>query len=305
MNSEQASTDPTVPLKDQAAQSGNNHTGELALSPVQDVGPDGGVLAEDTVVVWTPRFIIVFALTLVLGVSAESLFTQGWAIRWFTGTWIFLGHVALISVGWIALLTVTRSRWIGFGAVFGLICLVFITLNIVIQFIFPQPSSFILAHVNVATCLALLGCYICLSIDRLPAGRWDAWFLGLTPIIGIVLVVPFYLLRADRSFFGLENSITLVALILSVLVWWIRPACWRNAPGPTFLFGFVPFIMLILDLVYVSSNSFNFFPVRLTLHASASFFTRETVFFFSQVPLLCLLLGIMRLIKAEITEIEV
>jgi hypothetical protein len=299
MNSEQASTDPTVPLLEQGAQPENNHTGEPALPLVQDETQDTLVSPEEVSVIWTPRFIILFAVTLALGLSLESLLTQGWAIRWFTGIWIFLGQLALVSAGWITLLRVSRSRWMRFGAVFGLVFVAFVAINIAIQAILFQPSNYLLAHVNVVTFLALPGCYICLTIDRLPMGRWDAWLLGLTPILAVVLLVPVYILRSDRSLAGLENSISVVALILSILIWWVRPTCWRNAPCPTFLFGFVPFLLLTLDIVYVSSGSFNFFPVHVTLNASATFATREEVFFFSQVVLLCLLLGVMRLIKSE------
>lgn len=299
MNSEQASTDPNVPLIGQAALPENDASEAPAFLLVQDEEQDAVVLPEEEQAIWTPRFIILFVVTLALGLSLESLLTQAWAIRWFTGTWVFLGHITLVSAGWITLLLTSRSRWMRFGAIFGLICALFIALNIIIQAILFQPSNYLLAHVNVVTFLALPGCYICLTIDRLPMGRWDAWLLGLTPILGIVLLVPVYILRSDRSLAGLENSISVVALILSTLIWWMRPTCWRNAPGPTFLFGFVPILLLILDVVYVGSGSFNFFPVYVTLNASASFATRETVFFFSQVLLLSLLLGILRLIKSE------
>lgn len=300
MNSEQASTgtDPTAPIIEQAAQLEYNASEAPAFLPTQNDEQDAVVLPEEAVI-WTPRFIILFAVTLALGLSLESLITQAWAIRWFTGTWVFLGHIALVSAGWITLLRVSRSRWVRFGAVFGLIFATFVAINIIIQAILFQPSSYLLAHVNVVTFLALAGCYICFTIDRLPVGRWDAWLLGLTPILGIVLLVPVYILKSNLSLAGLENSISVVALILSTLIWWMRPTCWRNAPGPTLLFGFVPILLLMLDVVYVGSGSFNYFPVLVTLNASATFATRQVVFFFSQVILLCLLLGVMRLIKSE------
>jgi hypothetical protein len=250
-------------------------------------------------VIWTPRFIILFVATLVAGLSLESLLTQGWAIRWFTGTWIFLGHLVLVSAGWIVLLRITSSRWVRLGAAFGLIFVVFVAINVILQAILFQPSNYLLAHVNVVIFLALAGCSLCLTIDRLPVRRWDAWVLGLTPVLGVVLLVPFYILRGDRSMAGWENSISVVALILGTLIWWIRPTCWKNVPGPTFLFGSVPLLLLLLDIIYITSNSYNFFPVHVTEDASATFDSRQTVFFFSQVVLLCLLLTIMRLVQAE------
>lgn len=295
MSSEQARTDQTIPLIEQAAHPTDHADQEPAQGQPQDV-PD---VQEEKGVVWTPRFIILFAITLVLGLSLESLLTQGWAIRWFSGIWIFPMHLALVGAGWIILLRVTRSRWMRLGAVFGLIFVAFVTINVISQAMLFQPSSYLLAHVNVVTFLALAGCSMCLAIDRLPVGRWDAWVLGLTPVLGVVLLVPVYILRSDRSLAGIENSISIVALMIGTLIWWIRPTCWKNVPGPTLLFGCVPLLLLFLDVAYVASNSYNFFPLHVTENASATFSNRQTVFFFSQVVLLCLLLAIMRLVQAE------
>jgi hypothetical protein len=302
MNSEQAGTDPTPLLVEQTAQPANDADREPIPVPAQNGQQDEQVepvVPEEKGVIWTPRFIILFALTLVLGLSLESLLTQIWAIRWFTGEWVFLPHLALIGAGWIVLWKVSRSRWIRLGVVFGLIFVAFVTINIVLQAILFQPSSYLLAHVNVLTFLALAGCSMCFTIDHLPVKRWDAWVLGLMPVMGVVLLVPIYILRGDRSLAGLENSISIVALILSTLIWWMRPTCWRNAPGPTFLFGCVPLLLLLIYLAYVSSNSFNFFPVHMNQNATATSSSRQNVFFFSQVVLLILLLAIMRLVRPE------
>lgn len=299
MNSEQASTNPLAPLIQQDAHPANNANQEPTPLPEQDQPQDAPVLSQEKGVIWTPRFIVLFMFTLALGLSLESLITQGWAIRWFTGTWVFIGHLLLVSAGWLILLRVSRSRWMHLGAIFGLIFGVFVAINVILQEFLFQPSNYLLAHVNVVTFLALAGCSICLSIDRLPVERWDAWVLGLLPVLSVVLLVPLYILRADRSLAAMENSISVVALIIGTLVWWIRPTCWRNMPGPTLLFGSVPLLLLLLDIIYVGNGSYNFFPVHVTESFSATFASRQTLFFFSQFVLFCLLLGITRLIQAE------
>src|SRR5260221_10758856 len=43
----------------------------------------------------------------------------------------------------------------------------------------------------------------------------------------------------ERSLKALENSIATIALILCILVWWLRPTSWKTQPGPTLLFGSV------------------------------------------------------------------
>ena len=48
-----------------------------------------------TPIIWTPRFIIIFALTLVLGLSIESLLTQGWFDGYYSGLWIFQVEVLI------------------------------------------------------------------------------------------------------------------------------------------------------------------------------------------------------------------
>src|SRR6266852_5950158 len=133
MNSEQASTDHDIPVIEHATQQGNNEVGMAAPAG------DGTTPDPDAAIIWTPRFIIMFSMTLVLGLSVESLITQAWSIRWFTGTWVFLLHIALVSAGWIALLVISRSRWIRLGGVFGLVCAAFIAINIIIQAILIQP----------------------------------------------------------------------------------------------------------------------------------------------------------------------
>ena len=299
MNPEQAGTNPLAPLIEQDTPPAHNANQEPSPLLEQNQPQDAPVLSQEKRVIWTPRFIVLFMFTLALGLSLESLLTQGWAIRWFTGTWVFIGHLLLVNAGWIIVLRVSRSRWMHLGAFFGLIFVVFVAINVILQEFLFQPSNYLLAHVNVVTFLALAGCSICLSVDRLPVERWDAWVLGLMPVLSVVLLIPLYLLRADRSMAAMENSISVVALIIGTLVWWIRPTCWRNMPGPTLLFGGVPLLLLLLDIIYVGNGSYNFFPVYVTENAPATFASRQTLFFFSQIVLLCLLLGITRLVQSE------
>src|SRR5579863_3865532 len=63
-------------------------------------------------VIWTPRFIILFALILVFGLSAESLLTQGWENHFYAEAWISFGHIALIVGCLIAVIVVTHSHWV-------------------------------------------------------------------------------------------------------------------------------------------------------------------------------------------------
>jgi hypothetical protein len=265
--------------------------------------PREALASSRPTVIWTPSFIVIFALTFVFGLSAEGLLAQGWINSYYTGQWIFQVHVILISLCWLAMLILARSKWIRIGSIFGCIWALFMTLNITIIALHANSTSSVLIHVNAATCIALLGAYLCLSIDKTPLSRLDAWFFGLAPIVGsIAVAIIYYMTPAHvRSLNTLENAIATVALVLSLLVWWIRPTSWKTHPGPAFLFGSVPILLLLLAISnpigFVRFNMSNFFLSHVVLYASP--LTDEAHFFYAQVALLCLLLGAMRVLQHE------
>jgi hypothetical protein len=254
-----------------------------------------------THIIWTPRFIIIFALTLVLGLSIESLLTQGWLNGLYSGLWVFQVHIFLVCIGWITLLILTHSSWIRIGSIFGIIWAFFMTVHIAIYSFSTDLALLVHALINAATCIALLGSYICLSIDKTPINRLDAWLFGLAPPIVCIVVILLYFLTpaTERSLTTFENAIASIALILSLLVWWIRPNLWKSQPGPTFLFGCVPLILLILALSAKEFNPSNYFLAKVLGQPVAYLPANESDFFISQVALLLLLLGIMRVIQFE------
>ena len=254
-----------------------------------------------TPIIWTPRFIIIFALTLVLGLSIESLLTQGWFDGYYSGLWIFQAEILIACLGWITLLVLTHSSWIRIGSIFGIIWAFFMTLHISIYWLNTDLASRVHPLINAATCIALLGPYICLSIDKTLIHRLDSWLFGLAPpIVCIVVTLMYFLTPAyERSLTTLENAIASTALILSLLVWWLRPSSWKSRPGPTFLFGCVPFILLLLARFIKQFNPSNFFVAKELIQPIPYFPNNDTNFFFSQVALLFLFLGIMRLIQGE------
>jgi hypothetical protein len=255
-------------------------------------------------IIWTPRFIVIFVLTLVFGLSIESLLTQGWLNGYYTGQWIFQVHVILITICWLALFVLAHSIWLRIGSIFGCIWSLFMTLNIFISTQHATSTSPTLFYVNAATCIALLGSYICLSIDKTPFSHLDAWFFGLAPIAATIAVALTYFLTPaiSRSQITLENAIATVALILSLLVWWIRPTSWKSHHGLTFLFGCVPLILFSLTLSGTGFDPSNYFLAHVLKKPISHLLTNDANFFFSQVALLCLLLGIMRVLQSEILQ---
>jgi hypothetical protein len=252
-------------------------------------------------IIWTPRFIIIFTLTLVIGLSIASLLTQGWLDGYYSGLWIFQAYVIFVCIGWLTLLILTRSSWIRIGSIFGIICMLFMTMHITIYSFNSDLALRVHALINAATCIALLGSYLCLSINKTPANRLDAWLLGLAPLIACTAVAIIYFMTPsiERSLITLENAISSTALVLSILILWVRPTLWKFQPGPTFLFGCVPLILLIRTLSDKVFSPSNFFLAKVLGGPIPYLPTNESNFFFSQVTLLLLFLGIMRLIQAE------
>jgi hypothetical protein len=78
----------------------------------------------------------------------------------------------------------------------------------------------------------------------------------------------------------LESVTAAVLLFFCIFIWWLRPSCWRSIPGPTSLFGLTPIILLLFAVPDTSNDGANFF--------------------FTQVALLSLLLGLMRMVQGEI-----
>lgn len=235
-------------------------------------------------IIWTPRFIVIFALALVVGLSAEGLLSEGWANRFYPGGWILLIH-ALLALGlWTFILVRARSWWIRIGAIFACIWGLFACLNALMEMQVLDSSPAIIAHLNAATCSALLGAYICLSLDRTPLHRWDAWFFSLALVFGSGAVALFYFLNPveSRSLAVLEGDLSATALFLCIFVWWLRPSCWKARPGPTFLFGTAPAILLFLAIPRVVDRSTNLF--------------------LTQIVFLCIILGIMRLVQCELVN---
>src|SRR5215472_13734934 len=80
-------------------------------------------------IIWTPRFIVIFALVLVVGLADEGLLAEGWENRLYAGDWILLIHAILALGGWIFILVRARSWWIRSGAIFACVWALFSCLN--------------------------------------------------------------------------------------------------------------------------------------------------------------------------------
>lgn len=244
--------------------------------------PASSALSTTSTIIWTPRFIIIFALTLAIGLSADSLLTMAWGQHLITAAWVPLGHVMLITGGLLAIIYVACSWWSRLGGIFGCIWAIFITIGLLLTFVTLDPASPVPAYLNAATSSALLGTYLCLSLQQTFLTRWDGWFFSIALLIslGVLLLTYFLMPAASRSLTPVGSGIAATLLVLSILVWWLRPSCWKTQPGTTFLLGLTPAIFLLLNITTLGKGQPNFF--------------------LSQVAYLSLLLGTMRVLQGEL-----
>ncbi len=230
-------------------------------------------------VIWTPRFIVLFAIMLVLGLSVESLLTQAWAAHLIQAPWVLLSETLLAFGCLIVTALISRSRWIRLGAIFGSIWAIFTSINLFVPVSPLDPGTPIFSLLNAIICSALFGTFICFSIEHTFLTKWDHWFFRLA-LIGSICAIPlifFITPPENRSLSAFESGVAVLMLVLSLLVWWARPSCWKVQPGLTLLFGLLPAIELLLAIPTIGTGSTNIY--------------------LSQVSLLCLLLALMRLLK--------
>ena len=233
-------------------------------------------------IVWTPRFIVLFFLTVVVGLSIESLLTQRWLNTAYKTEWVLLVHILLILTGLIVLSIKGRSRWIRTGGIFGSIWAFFMGASYGTTLLGISGRSLIALQFQAVTACALLATYICFSTHRTAFRRWDSLFFWLVPLVsGSAVALLYFHSRTDPHHTKvLINATITVLLFLCAAIWWLRPSCWISQPCATFLFGTAALLFLRVPLL---SND----PLG-------------TQFFFSQVLLLCVLLGVMRVLQGEI-----
>jgi hypothetical protein len=188
------------------------------------------------------------------------------------GSMMLMTQYLLVGGAWLLLAKDTRSYWARQGAILGAVWTVLNACNLLVGFFFWGPALPIIAHLNVATTLSLFGCYLCLSVNRTKLNWWDHWFFRVVSVIGLLAVAIAYVVLG--SWFKAEGVFAAIALYSSICCWWLRPSCWQTQPGPTFLFGLVPFLLLLLSVPRAFSGTDNYLML--------------------QSILICMLLGVLR-----------
>lgn len=242
------------------------------------------VQKAQTITIWTPRFMVTFALIAIIWLSAASLITQSWQNNLplaYPASKILLIETTLVFASWCILVVKMRAGWLRLGAIFGCAWGALSLLNFALQTFVPHLDGALIAYLATTPAILLLGGYACLSAHRTSLRRWDSYCIALLPLLAIVAVLGIYLLTPvdARSNETIEGWIGLAANSLGVGLWWLRPSCWKAQPGVSTLFGLASLLTLLLSI--------------------PNFISGASVFFLPQVALLCLLLGLFRIAQGE------
>lgn len=234
--------------------------------------------------VWTPRFILLFFLTLVVGLSVESLLTQGWLNGAYKAEWVLLAHVLLILAAFIALSIKASISWTRLAGISGSTWAIFTGASYVTTLLGISSRSPVMLQFHAVIACALLATFICLSTSHIIFRRWDTIFFWLAPFAGASAVAVLYFLSRNDTHHTrvLISATTTVLLSLCFAVWWLRPSCWKEQSCMTFLFGIATLLLLFMPLIQDD--------------------VLGTPFFLSQVLLLCILLGVMRAVQGELVH---
>src|SRR5437667_1734262 len=79
------------------------------------------VTAAQSLIIWTPGFILRFVLVLVIGLSAAALLTEGTVNGYYPGEWPELIFTIIAFTAWFAIFAAANSVYIRLGAASGIL----------------------------------------------------------------------------------------------------------------------------------------------------------------------------------------
>jgi hypothetical protein len=226
-------------------------------------------VASPSAIIWTPRFMILFASLFVSGLCVASITTQLWLNGLVRDETILLIFTALTLASSLLIVVKVQNGWLRTGGVFASIWGLLMGVHFAIPMVsLLDPHTSLMSHLDIATQSAFLGASICISIAYTTLRRWDNWFFCLLPVIGAAIVLLSMLLSpTDLPGGNFNESMIVTALLyLGVILWWFRPANWRAQPGVTFFLGAIPLLQIIFSGSGFHKNDVAFFITQVFLY---------------------------------------
>lgn len=233
-------------------------------------------------IIWTPGFILFFAILFILGTSTSSLVTYIWInSHLYSVNRVGMAYSLVLLAIWIITVVRARSGWVRLGAVFSCIWAIGMCGQFWLSIHGIGSQAAIMTQVRASSNSALLASALCLSTGRIQLRRWNTILLWLLPLLFCGYLAYSYIKTPVdvRSILFIEGKIASTTVYLTIAVWWLRLGCWRDGTGPTFFFGVAPIILLVLNKLGNINTELSLFILQL---------------FF-----LCLVLGAVRLLQGE------
>lgn len=240
------------------------------------------VIDTGATVLWTPAFILFFAILFGLGMSIASLMSFIWVnSQLYPIDKIGEAYSVILVIVWLTVIVRARSGGIRLGSAFGCIWALGIFGQFWLNSHAIEPQAAIMTEMRALSNSALLGSALCLSTSRVRLQRWDVAFLWLLPLLFCSYLAYSYIKApADmHSLLFIEGKIASITIYLAIGVWWLRIGCWRDQAGPTFLLG------LAIILWWLSDNVSNI--------------NTELSLFILQMFFLYLIMGLVRIVQGE------
>jgi hypothetical protein len=239
------------------------------------------IASQPEPVIWTPPFIIFFFTLFMLGLGLASLCCYAWTnSTLIVPARLFLFYAGIAFLCWLAVIIFGRSPWVRVGGIGAALWAFFGALQYYLQLHGLNPQSTVALQLNIVTICSLLAASLALSYARTRGSRWDTILGWLIPLcICAYMLLNYRKVPVHTStLLFLEGKLVTLAMLLAVIVWFFRPANWREQPGLTLLFSIS--ILIIYALTRMGP-------------------TTENTIFFQQVVFVLLIVSAVRVFQGE------
>src|SRR5437764_380430 len=97
-------------------------------------------------IIWTPRFIIIFFLVLVVGLSGANMLIRGWLNGYYPVGWVLIAYTVVNLGAWICVSIYARSPWVRLGGFFGCLWAILTGFAFALSLFSIDPGSIMLGH---------------------------------------------------------------------------------------------------------------------------------------------------------------